>query len=355
MVMSETGFLSETDRAYLRRYINKRKAPGLEVRRANALLALDKGYRLEAVCDFLELGETTLRSWRTAYQDHGISFLKMKDYSPRKGHLTQAQEADLRTFLRDTPMRHTHEVRAHIRQIYKRDYSRSGCIKMLHRLDFKYTKPARLPAQSDEEVQQAFIDTYDALQTNLPEDEAIYFGDAAHPEHQAKPAHGWFHKEDTPAIQTNSGRKRVNIHGALNLETFDMPFVDVETVDRDSTIALLKHIEARNPDKRVIHVILDNAPYHHARDVRDWLGREGCRIKIHWLPPYAPHLNPIERLWGVMHKYVTHNRFYKTFRAFGEAIVAFLKETLPKDWKEFRDTVTDNFRIISAKGCNMIA
>jgi hypothetical protein len=29
---------------------------------------------------------------------------------------------------------------------------------------------------------------------------------------------------------------------------------------------------------------------------------------------YAPHLNPTERLWGVMHKWVTHNRHYATFK-----------------------------------------
>jgi len=67
------------------------------------------------------------------------------------------------------------------------------------------------------------------------------------------------------------------------------------------------------------------------------------------LPPYAPHLNPIERLWGVMHKWVTHNRHYSTFSQFTEAILRFFRETLPKKWREFTDTVTDNFRIISLK------
>ena len=67
----------------------------------------------------------------------------------------------------------------------------------------------------------------------------------------------------------------------------------------------------------------------------------------HSLAPYAPHLNPVERLWGVMHKLVTHNKFYKTYNQFANAILTFLRETIPKHWKEFQDTVTDNFRIIS--------
>jgi transposase len=65
------------------------------------------------------------------------------------------------------------------------------------------------------------------------------------------------------------------------------------------------------------------------------------------LPAYAPHLNPIERLWGVMHEYVTHNRYYPGFNEFAEAILAFFEKTVPKHWPDFRDRVSDNFRIIS--------
>lgn len=48
-----------------------------------------------------------------------------------------------------------------------------------------------------------------------------------------------------------------------------------------------------------------------------------------------------------MHKHVTHNRFYKTYNEFADAILTFLRETIPKKWKDFRNTVTDNFRVIS--------
>jgi len=58
-------------------------------------------------------------------------------------------------------------------------------------------------------------------------------------------------------------------------------------------------------------------------------------------------MNPIERLWGLMHKWVTHNQHYATFNKFTEAILQFFRKTLPANWKNFRDTVSDNFRIIS--------
>jgi len=70
------------------------------------------------------------------------------------------------------------------------------------------------------------------------------------------------------------------------------------------------------------------------------------RIKLMFLPPYAPHLNPIKRLWGVMHEYVTHNKFYEHFNDFVEDILEFFEQTVPKQWRDFRDRVTDNFRVI---------
>ena len=140
--------------------------------------------------------------------------------------------------------------------------------------------------------------------------------------------------------------QRLNLHAALNLENFHCPLVEAERIDAASTIALLAKLEASNPGKRRIHVIVDNARYHHARVVRRWLERPDCRITLVFLPAYAPHLNAIERLWAVMHREVTHNKFPASFGHFVEAIFDFFRRRLPQEWKTWRDTITDNFRII---------
>jgi hypothetical protein len=59
-------------------------------------------------------------------------------------------------------------------------------------------------------------------------------------------------------------------------------------------------------------------------------------------------------LWGVMHKWVTHNRHYASFDQFTEAILGFFRKTLPEQSRAFTDTVTDNFRIISLDEYNVI-
>ncbi|MCP5039292.1 MAG: IS630 family transposase, partial [Rhodobacteraceae bacterium] len=121
-----------------------------------------------------------------------------------------------------------------------------------------------------------------------------------------------------------------------------------------TTLQLLKKLERVYRKKRWIHVFLDNARYHHARMLRPWLERAECRIKLHFLPAYAPHLNPIERLWGVMHEHITHNRHHQDFAAFAEAITDFFKRTLPEKAYLWRDTITDNFRVISQKQYRLI-
>jgi hypothetical protein len=60
-------------------------------------------------------------------------------------------------------------------------------------------------------------------------------------------------------------------------------------------------------------------------------------------------LNPIERLWGVMHKYVTHNKCYATCAQFADATLSFLRETIPRNWEDFCVSVTANFSIIPPK------
>jgi transposase len=177
---------------------------------------------------------------------------------------------------------------------------------------------------------------------------------STHPTHQSRPAHGWFPKDQKTVIKSTSGRKRLNIQGALDLETFRFTFVEAEKINAQTTKQMLEKLERNNSAMTVIHVFVDNARYHHAKMLQPWLARSDRRIRLHFLPSYAPHLNPIERLWGVMHKWVTHNQHYATFNQFTEAILGFLRITLPDKWREFRDTVTDNFRVLSLREYEVI-
>ena len=354
MAQSKSFSLTLDERKELKQVLRQRKADGLIVRRANALLLLDNGWKADQVADALFLDAETIRAWRRHFLTHGMRFLYLSPYSKREGYLSFEQEDELKEHLTLHPPRSTNEVRAHVQNSYTQEFSHSGAIKLMARLGFVYKKPKLLPLAANEDGQRDFIKQYNALCNQLMDDETIVFGDAVHPEHQSRPAHGWFLRRSRPAIAATSGRKRINIHGVLNLEDGLFRFVEAEKINAETTRQLLQKLETAYPSKRIIHVFLDNARYHHAKVLQPWLQAPERRIKLHFLPAYAPHLNPIERLWGLMHKHVTHNRHYAHFNDFTEAILNFFRKTLPQEWPEFRDTVSDNFRVISQKNHQLI-
>ena len=231
----------------------------------------------------------------------------------------------MKAWIGETLPRSTKAVGAYIAQEFGVVYeSRSGLIAMLHRLGLEYVKPEAIGRKLDPEKQKAFIQAYENLLNSLDPDEGVMFLDAIHPTHAARPVGCWAPAKDHLAIEQTSGRQRLNVHGAIDLETGKTAMIDVETVDAASTMSLLETIEEMYPLLAVIHVFLDNARYHHAQAVERWLAQPGRRIRLHFIPAYCPHLNPIERLWGVMHKHLTHNTCYASHREFAETVLTFL-------------------------------
>jgi transposase len=346
--MIRSGFLSEEDRQDMVALARDGSAAHRLARRANALLLLDDGLSCTAVAKLLYVDDDTVRSWHRLYTEDGFDGLGRFEVGGSASFLSAEREAILVAWVIETLPRSTREVGAFLQKEFGITYeSRSGLIALLHRLGLEYRKPEAIGRKLDVEKQEAFIAAYKALLNSLPPDEAVLFADAVHPTHEARPAGCWARKSEKLALDQTSGRDRLNIHGAINLETGQTRMIEVETVDAISTIRLLMSIETLYPTLALIHVFLDNARYHHAKAVETWLARAGCRIRLHFIPSYSPHLNPIERLWGLMHKHVTHNRCHATVRGFAAEIFSFLRDTVPKNWAVFCDSVSDNFRVIN--------
>jgi len=346
MGMIRPRFLSAEQRVSLEKLVRQTSGPHGVARRANALLLLDDDLSCEAIARVLYIDDDTVRGWHERWIAGGMAALTSFDFKGAKRSLDASQEAALIDDLRARLFTTSRAVRAHIRARFGVEFSRSGLIKYLNRIGFEYRKPKALPAQANVAAQEAFVAAYETLLNGLGANEVVYFADAVHPEYQSRPAYGWIRRGDKLAVKRTTGRKRMNLHGALCLEDFDCQIVESDRISAETTLRLLQRLCIRHPGERIIHVIMDNARYHHARDVKAWLARDGCRVRLHFLPPYAPNLNAIERLWGEMHRCVTHNKHYASEMEFVQAIHGFFKVTLPKQWKSIRDTVSDNFHII---------
>ena len=328
-------------------------------RRANAVLLLDDGMTCEATARVLFVDDDTVRTWYQDYQENGIEGLVNFGHEGGACRLTVEQQDKLKVWIAATLPRTTREVGAWIAREYAIEYqTRSGLIALLHRLDMEHRKPKAISRKLDPAKQAVFIKDYEALMNRIDADEAVVFADAVHPTHAVRPVGCWGPKDLPVAVEQSSGRDRLNIHGAIDLETGQTVMKDVLTVDALSTIMLLTAIEAMYPGMRLVHVFLDNARYHHAKLVQAWLARSDCRIErieLHFVPAYCPHLNSIERLWGLMHRHITHNKCYSTFREFSTAMLTFLRVDVPRNWHNYCDEVTDNFRIITPTEFRIIA
>src|ERR1700733_5756729 len=124
-------------------------------------------------------------------------------------------------------------------------------------------------------------------------------------------------------------------------------------INAESTIRFFQKIEEVYPCKRKIHVFCDNAPYYRNRAVHQFLAMS--KIALHFLPPYNPNLNPIERLWKWMKERVIYNTYYEHFDDFKGAVMSFFA-TLPTLAAEsvfgqaLRSRVRNRFRPIGAAG-----
>jgi transposase len=354
--MIRAGFLSSIDRDDLIALARDGSATHRLARRANALVLLDSGWSCEKVAGALFLDDDTVRRWHGLFVEDGLEGLTRFETGGSACQLSGEQQEKLKTWVAAALPRTTRQIGAWIAKEFGVAYEgRSGLIALLNRLGLEYCKPTVIPRKLDEKKQKDFIASYEKLLNSLGDDEAVLFADAVHPTHAARPVGCWAPKEENLAIEQTSGRQRINIHGAIDLETGQTRMIEAETIDAVSTIHLLESIEALYPLLACIHVFLDNARYHHAKLVREWLSRPGCRIKLHFVPAYCPHLNPIERLWGVMHKNITHNKTYETCAQFAEATMGFLRDKVPRNWADLRDSVTDNFRVISPTDFRRVA
>jgi transposase len=354
--MIRGGFLSPAQRLELMALLRDGHTEQRLARRANAMLLLDRGWNCERVAEALYLDDDTVRGWHKTYDDSGLEGLRRFEAGGSASHLSQAQEEELSAYVREGLPRSTRDVAVFLYQRFGVVYeSRSGLVALLHRLGFEYKKPQTFGRDMDVDRQRAFIEFYEKLLNSLGLDETVLFSDAVHPLYAARAVGCWAPTGETPAVAQTSARERLNIQGALELETGKTTIIEVEEVDTNSTIKLLEAIEAKYPLMALIHVFLDNASCHKAALVQQWLAQPGRRIRLHYIPPYCPHLNPIERLWGLMHKYLTHNRSWRNAREFAENVLSFLKDKVPKRWHEFRDSVTDNFRVIDPRNFRVMA
>lgn len=170
--------------------------------------------------------------------------------------------------------------------------------------------------------------------------------DPTHQVHNTDNSYCWQDKgkAGTKIILSNSGRKRINIIGAINAITRKpTTLITEDNCDKEMIKCLLGEIRKDYQDAGRIYAFLDNARYSWNKEVR--AEAKKLDIKLIFLPPYSPNLNLIERLWKFLKKKIRKNIYYNTFRKFRKAIFDFFKN-IEQYKTELEKLLTLKFEII---------
>jgi transposase len=316
-----------------------------EADRIKAVVLLATGWTAEAVAEVLQVDSNTVRNHFKCYRQGGLEALN--DVGTGVGGSKCALDADqlaiLDVHLQDNVYLSAKAVAHWVEQTFGVSYTESGMTAVLHRLGYVYKKPKLVPGKADRQAQEQFLVDYDNIMKNKSKDDAVYFMDAVHPQHNPVLACGWIKRGEEQEIRSNTGRRRLNINGAIDLERLEPVVRFDETINAESTIALFKQLEALHLATAWIYVICDNARYYRSKAVQEYL--TSSRIKLVFLPPYAPNLNLIERLWKFFKKKILYNHYYETFDEFRVACEEFFSN--PRKYhRELRSLLTANFAIV---------
>lgn len=311
--------------------------------RIKAVLAYNAGYTYSEISRLLLIDDETVKR-------HIKDYIHQEKITTDNGGserlLSEEQQIALSIHLEQVTYLNIKAICDHVKSTYKVTYSESGMRQLLHALDFCYKKPHAVPAKANKEEQEEFVEGYEELKQSCEEaGESIYFMDAVHPEHQTKMAYGWIKKGQRKLMPTTPTQKRVHYLGAVNLVGHRVIYEEYDTVNGHCVIDFLNNVRGDHPSGECIHMIMDNVSYQKSKEVK--AAAENLNIKLHYLPPYSPNLNPIERLWKIMHEQVTYNQYYQKFSEFREAIRHFFRH-VGKKKKLLRSRLTDNFQILNS-------
>lgn len=199
----------------------------------------------------------------------------------------------------------------------------------------------------DKKIQQKFIKyIIKTIKKAEKENNVAVFLDPTHQIYNAVNGYCWQKKgkAGTKTVSSNSGRKRINVIGALNAVTHQpTTLITEDNCDKEIIKSFLKEIRKDYYNAKKIYIFLDNARYSRNKEVVK--EAKNLNIKLIFLPPYSPNLNLIERLWKFFKKKVKMNIYYDTFEKFKDSVFNFFKNIKQYE-TELKTLLTLKFEII---------
>lgn len=165
-----------------------------------------------------------------------------------------------------------------------------------------------------------------AIREGVRRNEVVLYADEVDIDLNPKIGLDWMNQGQQKEVLTPGCNEKRYLAGALNPRTGGLTCVEGPRKTSALVIALLKALSQDYPTTRRIHVILDNFRIHDSRITRQALAGYEGRIVFHFLPPYCPNENKIERLWLDLHAATTRNHNHPTMDSLMDDVWSFIKQ-----------------------------
>jgi len=137
----------------------------------------------------------------------------------------------------------------------------------------------------------------------------------------------WMVRSQQKEVMTPGKNQKRYLAGALDIDTGLLVWVEGDRKTSPLFLDLLDKLVATYANAKVIHVVLDNYRIHSSEIVHAALsGYLRGRFELHFLPPYCPKYNRIERVWQDLHANVTRNHTCPTMTKLMREVRAYLRK-----------------------------
>lgn len=277
----------------------------------------------------------TVKRARTRWRQMGdAGLVDRREDGGREPKADDAYAADLLVVLRHTPRAHgqrrtnwTQELL--IKVMCKRGHqkiSRTTMSRLLRRLGVRHgnAKPT-VDCPWPRRKKARRIRLIRALVASLPPDEAAVWEDEVDIHLNPRIGPDWMLPGTQRRVRTPGKNVKRYVAGAMDATTDLLRWVSGQKKTSTLFIALLEKLLRTYTDRKVIHVILDNYQIHSSRQTQAWLAEFGQKIRLHFLPPYCPDDNRIERkVWRELHANVTRNHDCRSMEELMREVVHYL-------------------------------
>jgi transposase len=267
---------------------------------------VEDGESPRAVIDSMGLNRTTIYRWLETYEREGYEGLKGTKSGGPEPKLNEKQCQRIRTWIVGKDPRQfgfdfglwtRSIVRALIKERLGVEVSLATVGTVLSRLNITPQKPLRRAYERDPEAVKHWIEQeYPQLRKRAKSRGAsIFFLDEAGFSSEPNLGRTYGAKGKTPVVRTTGQRQKVNAISAVNAKGAFWCVVYTGKLNAETFVAFLKDFLKGRRSK--VFLVVDGHPSHRAKLVQEFVQSTQGRLELHFLPPYAPDLNPDEFVW----------------------------------------------------------